>query len=167
MSYLMRFARRPARNSAGGFAWAVDDWTRLRRFLILGSEGGSFYAGERTLTRENATAVWRCVEADGARARARDRRGQHGGSRAPRTTRRSSRSRWRPRPPRTRPARPRSPRCREVCRTGTHLFAFAALRRGLPRLGPLAAPRRSRRGTRPARPDELAYQAVKYRRATA
>jgi hypothetical protein len=34
-------------NSAGGFAWAVDDWTRLRRFLILGSEGGSYYAGER------------------------------------------------------------------------------------------------------------------------
>ena len=28
-------------NSAGGFAWAVDDWTRLRRFLILGSEGGT------------------------------------------------------------------------------------------------------------------------------
>src|SRR5919109_4522610 len=55
-------------NSAGGFAWAVDDWTRLRRFLILGSEGGSFYAGEWTLTRENATAVWRCVENDGARA---------------------------------------------------------------------------------------------------
>ena len=31
-------------NSAGGFAWAVDDWTRLRRFLVLGSEGGSYYA---------------------------------------------------------------------------------------------------------------------------
>ena len=31
-------------NSAGGFAWAVDEWTRLRRFLVLGSEGGSFYA---------------------------------------------------------------------------------------------------------------------------
>ena len=24
-------------NSAGGFAWAVDDWTRLRRFLVLGA----------------------------------------------------------------------------------------------------------------------------------
>src|SRR5437763_3573727 len=55
-------------NSAGGFVWAVDDWTRLRRFLILGSEGGSYYASEWTLTRENATAVWRCVESDGARA---------------------------------------------------------------------------------------------------
>src|SRR6476660_2515346 len=68
MSYLMRFARRTARNSAGGTAYAVDDWTRLRRFLILGSEGGSFYATQGTLTRENATATWACVERDGARA---------------------------------------------------------------------------------------------------
>lgn len=58
-------------NSAGGFAWAVDDWTRLDRFLILGSEGPTYYASERTLTRENATAVLRCIEADGARTVAR------------------------------------------------------------------------------------------------
>lgn len=54
-------------NSAGGFVWAVDDWTRLDRFLVLGSEGGSYYAGEHTLTRENAEAVVRCVQADGER----------------------------------------------------------------------------------------------------
>ncbi len=30
-------------NSAGGFTWAVDRWSRLDRFLILGSEGGTFY----------------------------------------------------------------------------------------------------------------------------
>ena len=54
-------------NSAGGFAWAVDDWTRLERFLILGTEGGSYYASERTLTRENAEAVERCIVADGVR----------------------------------------------------------------------------------------------------
>ena len=44
-------------NSAGGFAWAVDRWTRLDRFLILGSEGGTFYVGERELTRENAKSA--------------------------------------------------------------------------------------------------------------
>ena len=44
-------------NSAGGYAFAVDDWVRLGRFLILGCEGGSYYATERTLTRENAEAV--------------------------------------------------------------------------------------------------------------
>src|SRR5215204_5154676 len=80
MSYLTKFSlrrtpqgdrmpgTRQVRNSNGGFVWAVDDWTRLRRFLILGSEGGSFYAAEWTLTRENATAVWTCIERDGARA---------------------------------------------------------------------------------------------------
>ena len=53
-------------NSAGGYAWAVDDWARLHRFLILGSEGGSYYAAEWTLTRENAQALERCLAADRA-----------------------------------------------------------------------------------------------------
>ena len=60
--------RGQAPNSAGGFAWDVDSWTRLRRFLILGSEGGSYYASQWALTRENAQAVEECVREDGARA---------------------------------------------------------------------------------------------------
>jgi 60 kDa SS-A/Ro ribonucleoprotein len=55
-------------NSAGGFAFGVDDWTRLDRFLVLGAEGGSYYASERKLTRENAQAVLRCLQLDGRRA---------------------------------------------------------------------------------------------------
>lgn len=58
-------------NSAGGFAFAVNDWVRLDRFLILGSEGGSYYASEKTLTKENAEAVLRCIQADGPRTVAR------------------------------------------------------------------------------------------------
>jgi len=54
-------------NSAGGFAFAVDDWTRLDRFLILGSEGGSYYASEQALTVGNAEAVLRCLKVDGVR----------------------------------------------------------------------------------------------------
>lgn len=54
-------------NSAGGYSWAVDDWKRLDRFLILGSEGGSYYASERALTRGNAQAVERCIKEDGKR----------------------------------------------------------------------------------------------------
>jgi 60 kDa SS-A/Ro ribonucleoprotein len=54
-------------NDNAGWVWAVDDWTRLDRFLVLGTEGGTFYASERALTRENAEAVVRCVAADGAR----------------------------------------------------------------------------------------------------
>lgn len=54
-------------DSAGGYAWAVDHWARLDRFLVLGSEGGTFYIDERPLTRENATAVQECLAEDGAR----------------------------------------------------------------------------------------------------
>lgn len=54
-------------NSAGGYAWAVDDWTRLDRFLVLGSEGGTYYSSEQKLTAENAAAVQRCIAADGQR----------------------------------------------------------------------------------------------------
>ena len=55
-------------NSAGVHAYPVDDMTQLRRFLILGSEGGSYYASERKLTLENAAAVKRCIENDGTNA---------------------------------------------------------------------------------------------------
>ena len=57
---------RPAkivRNNAGGVGtFEVDDMTRLRRFLILGSEGGTYYASQRHLSVENASAVARLLE---------------------------------------------------------------------------------------------------------
>lgn len=52
------------RNSAGGFGYGVDCWTRLNRFLVLGSEGGSYYASERKLTIENAQCILECAKAD-------------------------------------------------------------------------------------------------------
>ena len=55
-------------NSAGGYAWKVDEFARLNRWLVLGSEGGSYYAAERDLTRENADAVRAALAADGPRA---------------------------------------------------------------------------------------------------
>ena len=54
-------------NSGGGFAWAIDRWARLDRFLVLGSEGGTYHIGERELTREHAAAVLECVGDDGMR----------------------------------------------------------------------------------------------------
>lgn len=52
-------------NEAGGFVWEVDDWTKLRRFLILGSEGGSYYSSERELTLKNVTVVQKLAQSDG------------------------------------------------------------------------------------------------------
>src|SRR5262245_11104156 len=162
MSYLQRLASRRApqsapipgstqvANSAGGFAWAVDDWARLRRFLILGSEGGSYYAGEWKLTRENAEAVERCLGADGARTVAEIVEVSDAG-RAPKNdaaifalalaaglgdepTRKAALE-----------ALPR------VCRTATHLFQFAAFVEGFRGWGARCGVR-SAAGTRTARP---------------
>lgn len=55
------------RDSAGGYVWTVDQWDRLDRFLVLGSEGGTYYVDERELTRENAQAVIECIHEDGRR----------------------------------------------------------------------------------------------------
>lgn len=57
-----------AGRSIDGYRLEHHDWARLRRFLVLGSEGGSYYAGEFTLTRENAQAVERSIHEDGPRA---------------------------------------------------------------------------------------------------
>jgi 60 kDa SS-A/Ro ribonucleoprotein len=54
-------------NAAGGVTFVIDDWQQLRRFLILGNEGGSYYASERVMTRANAAAVCRCIANDGPR----------------------------------------------------------------------------------------------------
>lgn len=58
-------------NSAGGYAWQLGSWERLDRFLVLGSEGGTYYVGERELTAQNATAAAECIAQDGPRVVAR------------------------------------------------------------------------------------------------
>jgi 60 kDa SS-A/Ro ribonucleoprotein len=58
-------------NEAGGYTWPVDKWARLDRFLILGSESGTYYIGPRELTRQNATAAIECIQEDGLKVVAR------------------------------------------------------------------------------------------------
>lgn len=55
------------KNSAGGFVWSVDGWTRLDRFLILGTEGGTYYASEQKITRDNAKSIVELIKQDGER----------------------------------------------------------------------------------------------------
>lgn len=54
-------------NSAGGYAFQIDEWDRLMRFLILGSEGGTYYTKARELTVANAKHVQALLRADGLR----------------------------------------------------------------------------------------------------
>jgi len=53
-------------NYAGGYGWEVDDWMKLHRFLCLGTEGGTYYVGERELTETNCEAIVRLIESNGA-----------------------------------------------------------------------------------------------------
>jgi len=45
------------KNNAGGYVFKIDDMERLRRFLILGTEGGTYYVAERKLTADNTEHI--------------------------------------------------------------------------------------------------------------
>jgi 60 kDa SS-A/Ro ribonucleoprotein len=62
----MSYAQRPGAVAEPGTP-QTDDWTRLRRFLVLGCGGASYHASEWNPTAENTAAVERCIRADGAR----------------------------------------------------------------------------------------------------
>jgi 60 kDa SS-A/Ro ribonucleoprotein len=148
------------RNNAGGVVFGLTPIQRLRRFLILGSEGNTFYQTERELTKENAEGLADLIAADGPAA-VREIVAVSTEGRAPKndpaifalalcaklgdeTTRRMALD-----------AMPK------VCRTGTHLFAFAEAVQAFGGWG---------RGTRKAfgrwyaekDPKQLAYQVTKY-----
>ncbi len=148
-------------NEAGGYTWPVDKWARLDRFLILGSESGTYYIGPRELTRQNATAAIECIQEDGLKVVARLVQVSETG-RAPKND---------PalfvlalcaglgEPPVRKAALDALP---QVARTGTHLFHFLEFVEGFRGWG---------RGLRRAvagwytdmPPGRLAFQAVKYR----
>lgn len=58
-------------NSAGGYSFTLDCWGRLDRWLILGAEGGTYYASEQKLTKDNAKTIFECLKTDGLRTVAR------------------------------------------------------------------------------------------------
>lgn len=48
-------------NNAGGFVFKVSDRDRLERFLILGTDGGTYYVGEQKLTAKNAEFIKKMI----------------------------------------------------------------------------------------------------------
>lgn len=57
---------RQEKNRAGGFTFTVDSATRLRRFLTLGVDGGTYYVGAADLAKDNATVVLDAARTDTA-----------------------------------------------------------------------------------------------------
>lgn len=148
-------------NSAGGYSFAIDKWEAAKRFLILGSEGGTYYISERKLTKENALSLIACAEEDGERLVQLIVEISESG-RAPKndpaifalalaSAYGSERTR--------RAAFDAVPR---VCRIGTHLFHFAEYRENFAGWG-RGAKRAVASWYEDMPVDKLAYQAVKYR----
>lgn len=109
-------------NNGGGHSFAVSDWVRLQRFLVLGCEGGSYYATERKLTVDNAQCVVRCAKVDFQRTLAMVVRVSTDG-RAPKNTPAIFALALLASLPDTRSALALA-HLRDVCRIGTHLFQF-------------------------------------------
>ncbi|MBZ9751680.1 TROVE domain-containing protein [Deinococcus sp. HMF7604] len=59
---------RQVKNNAGGFVYGLSDEARLTRFLILGTEGGTFYTAERAHTVQATEFVKTFVQVDAAAA---------------------------------------------------------------------------------------------------
>ena len=149
------------RNDAGGYGFTLDTCAKLDRFLILGTEGGTYYVREREHTIRASKALSQALAEDGARTLARVVEVSHAG-----------------RGIKNDPAifalavclkqgslevrREAALAVPKVCRTGTHLFQLAACIESLGGWGRVA-----KRGVAEwytKKPSEgLAYQLVKYR----
>lgn len=53
------------KNSAGGHVFATGDDLQIQRFLVLGTTGGTYYSGQRDLTKENAGLVLKAARERG------------------------------------------------------------------------------------------------------
>lgn len=149
------------KNNAGGYVFQITEQEQLERFLLLGSEGGTYYVGEDKLTLDNAKSIIGFIKKD-ASAVAKTAITFLASSRAPKTD----------------PAlfvlalvatygdaagkKLVYDSVSEVCKTSTHLFTFVANVNNL---------RGWSRGLRRAvarfyetkKDDKLVYQVLKYR----
>lgn len=55
-------------NDAGGYVFEISPGAQFARFLILGSEGGTYYVGESKLTIDNATNAIKYIQGNGLSA---------------------------------------------------------------------------------------------------
>ena len=58
---------RQVKNAAGGYVYQLDVFDAAKRFLILGTEGGTFYQNERDLTKASVDGFKQALKEDGAR----------------------------------------------------------------------------------------------------
>jgi 60 kDa SS-A/Ro ribonucleoprotein len=55
------------KNNAGGYSFKISAQEQLERFLLIGSEGGTYYVSEQNLTKENAESIVNHIKFHGTR----------------------------------------------------------------------------------------------------
>lgn len=153
---------RQVENNAGGFVYAVDDWGRLDRFLILGSDAPTYYQTARALTRENAGVVECCYAADAARTVARTVEISEQG-RAPKNDPAIFVLAIGAAFPDERVRKLALAALPKVCRTATHLFQFVKAARALGRGWGRSMKTAVGKWYSDKPVGDVAYQAIKYR----
>lgn len=53
------------KNNAGGYVFKIDDFARLDRFLVLGSDSNTYYQNAADITKQNAGAIKSLISSDG------------------------------------------------------------------------------------------------------
>lgn len=148
------------RNSAGGFAWEITPWQKLDRFLILGTEGGSYYISEQKLTIGHAENLVELLRTDGEKVVARIKEISQAG-RAPKNDAAIFGLAMAAALGDTPTRQAAFEAVPKVCRTGTHLFQFVAETEAIRGWG--RGMRRAVQNWYNATPvEDLTYQAIKY-----
>jgi len=152
--------REMTRNDAGAFAFKADCWKRLERWLITGSESGSYYVSEQDLTAKNVDNVRTAITEDGPRAVQMIVDISVGG-RAPKNDAALYALALAASNVNEKTRALALAALPKVARTGTHLFTFAAFIDGMRGWGP-ALKRAVSDWYADKTPDSLAFQLVKY-----
>jgi 60 kDa SS-A/Ro ribonucleoprotein len=153
---------RQVKNNAGGFVFAIDDWVRFDRFLILGSDAPTYYQKTPQLTRESAEVVDRCFAADAARTVARTVEISDEG-RAPKNDPAIFVLAIGAAHPDQAVRKLALAAVPKVCRTATHLFGFVKAVRALGRGWGRSLKTAIANWYNSKSLDDVAYQAIKYR----
>jgi 60 kDa SS-A/Ro ribonucleoprotein len=57
--------KKQKKNNAGGVSFKITKWQYFERFLILGTEGGTFYVNEKKYTKDACNNVVKCIDSNG------------------------------------------------------------------------------------------------------
>jgi 60 kDa SS-A/Ro ribonucleoprotein len=153
---------RQVQNNAGGYVYALDQWKRLDRFLILGADANTYYQKARELTRENAKIVEACWAADPARTAAVITAISVEG-RAPKNDPAIFALVLGALSPVDEARAAAYAAIGKVCRTGTHLFQFVATAKAMGKGFGRGMKRAVANWYLEKSVDDVAYQVVKYR----